>query len=410
MMQNITDLNGTPTQKSPSVNVCNICGANYEYRNGKWLCPACGAYKAEEFSGEELTLLYHAAQALRLNSFDMAEDLYADIIKKYPQNSLGYWGFVLSKYGIQYEIDSDGKSVPSCYQSTYVDFRKDPYFQKAVSLAEPQTKAYYTEQAERISEVCREWRQEASRYSYDIFISFKATDDLGNETEDCREMQNLYTALTERGYKVFFSPVSMRMYAGKQYDAYIFNALDKAKVMILYGSRTEYFTSTWISNEWTRYLRKIERGEKDKNSLLIAYDGISPDDLPRPLRHLQALDAQKKTFYLDLFRTIDELMKPKATTALPAQPVPGQSTQKKKKKLSLKAVFNITWIHLLVMLAMVIVAGIAADIAGDSDFQSNPVSNTAMWLFIIGMVAEIYWIPRTLIQAIIRLFRRKRKK
>lgn len=34
-------------------NICNICGANYEYKDGKWRCPACGAYKPEEISNEE---------------------------------------------------------------------------------------------------------------------------------------------------------------------------------------------------------------------------------------------------------------------------------------------------------------------------------------------------------------------
>ena len=27
---------------SMNQNICNICGANYEYRNGRWKCPACG--------------------------------------------------------------------------------------------------------------------------------------------------------------------------------------------------------------------------------------------------------------------------------------------------------------------------------------------------------------------------------
>ena len=56
-----------------SQNICNICGANYEYRNGRWVCPACGAYKQEELSNEEVTLLYNAAQKLRLCDFDEAE-------------------------------------------------------------------------------------------------------------------------------------------------------------------------------------------------------------------------------------------------------------------------------------------------------------------------------------------------
>lgn len=36
-----------------SQNICNICGSNYEYRNGQWVCPACGAHKTEDASDQD---------------------------------------------------------------------------------------------------------------------------------------------------------------------------------------------------------------------------------------------------------------------------------------------------------------------------------------------------------------------
>ena len=106
-------------------------------------------------------------------------------------------------------------------------------------------------------------------------------------------------------------------------------------------------------------------------------------------------------------------MKPQAQQTFaetPAiDPTPTQPRRKrKKKKLRLKAVFTITWVHLVVMLALVIVAGIVADALHDDNWN-NPVSNTAMWLFMIGLVAEVYWIPRTVIQAIATLVKRPRR-
>ena len=74
-------------------NICNICGASYTYKNGKWVCQACGAYKPEELSGEEDTLYYSASQALRLCQFDEAENLFDDIISKYPRTAKNYWDF-----------------------------------------------------------------------------------------------------------------------------------------------------------------------------------------------------------------------------------------------------------------------------------------------------------------------------
>ena len=102
-----------------NANVCNICGANYVFKNGRWICPACGAYKPEELSNEEVTLLYNAQQQLRLADFDEAESLYRDIIEKYPDNHEGYWGLVLAKYGIKYEQDYNGKMIPTCYAASY---------------------------------------------------------------------------------------------------------------------------------------------------------------------------------------------------------------------------------------------------------------------------------------------------
>ena len=105
--------------------ICNICGANYEYRNGRWKCPACGAFKAEELSNEEATLLYNAAQKLRVQEFDVAEELYSDIINKYPKQHEAYWGYVCAKYGIKYEVDFDGRKIPTCCYTTIESFTDD---------------------------------------------------------------------------------------------------------------------------------------------------------------------------------------------------------------------------------------------------------------------------------------------
>lgn len=393
--------------------ICNICGANYTYQNGRWICPACGAYRAEAFSGEEITLLCHAAQALRLNSFDLAEDLYGDTIRQYPQNPLGHWGFCLAKYGIKYETDTSGRAIPTCYKSEYSDIRRDASFQKALELADDEHKLHFAEEAERIAAACEEWRREASRYSYDVFISFKATDEDGGETEDLREMQDLYAFLTERGYKVFFSPVSMRAYAGKSYDAYIFNALDTARVMILYGSRAEYFSATWISNEWTRYQRRIDRGEKPSGSLILAYKNLIPEDLPRQLRHLQALDAGKKTFYLDLLQAIEVIPVQKSETASvfytpQAAMPPLESSKKKRKKLTLKKSFFILLLHAAAFIVLGLTGAIIADAMG-AEIEEIPVANAFLWSAVAVLFLSVGWAIKTLWELLKALFRALKK-
>ena len=214
-------------------NICNICGANYEYRDGKWRCPACGAYKPEEISGEEETLLYNAAQKLRLCAFDDAEELYRDITVQYPKNSRGYWGLVLAKYGIKYEKDYDGKMVPSCYAASYESIFGDENYKKALQYADKNNRAYYEAQAKRIDVIRREWVEKAEREEpYDIFLSYKDSDkENGVErTDDSRDAYELYSELKEKGYRVFYSRESLAGKEGEKFEPYIFNAVGLSNI------------------------------------------------------------------------------------------------------------------------------------------------------------------------------------
>lgn len=304
-----------------SANICNICGANLIYKDGKWVCPACGAFKTEEISNEEVTLLYNAAQKLRLASFDDAEEAYRDIIAKYPENSEAHWGLVLSKYGIKYEDDYDGKKLPTCYATSIESVLTDKDYLDAVRLCKDKyQKEYYIEQGKVLEKIRVEWLEKASKEpKYDVFLCFKDSDKLNNmeRTDDSIEVADLYTHLSSLGYKVFYSCESLRDKVAEKYEPYIYNALNTAAVMIVYGSKIEYFSSVWMKNEWTRYVRRLREGLKIEGSLVIACDGVNPGDLPRPLNQMQVLDARKKTFYGDLEAHIAKIIsiarRPKAT-------------------------------------------------------------------------------------------------
>ena len=285
-------------------NICNICGANYEYKDGKWRCPACGAYKPEEISNEEQTLLYNAAQKLRQSAFDDAEEMYRDITGKYPENSEGYWGLVLAKYGIKYERDYDGKMVPSCYAASYESILGDENYKKALKYADADNKKYYQQQAALIEDVRRRWVEIAEREEpYDIFISYKDSDK-GNgaeRTQDSNDAYELYAKLKEKGYRVFYSRESLAGKEGEKFEPYIFNALNTAQVMIVYGTKPEYIESTWVKNEWMRYYKRIRAGQKQENSLILAYKGFNPSRLPKPLCDIQGIDLGRITVgFVDL--------------------------------------------------------------------------------------------------------------
>lgn len=293
-------------------NICNICGAEYEYRDGKWRCPACGAYKPEEISNEEETLLYNAAQKLRLGAFDDAEELYRDITRQYPKNSRGYWGLALAKYGIIYERDYDGKMVPSCYATKYESISGDDNYKKALQYADSDNKKYYLTQANLIEEVRRKWIEIAEREEpYDVFISYKDSDKENNieRTQDSFDAYELYVFLKDRGYRVFFSRESLRGKEGDKYEPYIFNALNTAQVMIVYGSKPEYIESPWVKNEWMRYYKRIRHGDKQDNSLILSYKGFNPSKLPKPLCDIQGVDLGRAAIgFGDIEAKVSEIL------------------------------------------------------------------------------------------------------
>ena len=286
-------------------NICQVCGGKLKNFSTYFRCENCDTeYRIDESLSQDDMDAYFR----RLNDFedaernldvmpprfDEAESEFERIIRKYPDWSAGYWGLVRSKFGIKFENDLDGKAVPSCYKSTYEDFCDTDEYNMAIELAETEElRQSYIKWAEYIARVTKEWRQTAQKYDYDVFISFKASEDSdGHETRDAREMHKLYDLIRDKGYRVFFSPVTLvaEGVAGKGSEPYIFNALDKSRALIVYGSKKEYFTSTWVQNEWQRYLRFIKDSKKAKNSLLVLYEGFNPKELPQGLRRIQGIE------------------------------------------------------------------------------------------------------------------------
>ena len=291
--------------------ICLHCGGEYEYQSGRWKCKYCGSTKPEELSNEETTLVYTAFKTLRKSEFEEAEAEFDDLIHKYPKNPYGYWGRLLSKYCIKYEDDYYGKKIPTCYATALENMSLSSDYKKALQYADAETEKYFQTQVAYMESVRNEWLENASKEKpYDIFICYKDSDlEQGiSRTQDSYVAQDLYTHFTDKGYRVFYSHVSLREKAGEKYEPYIFHALSTAKVMLVYGQNADYINSTWLKNEWTRYRKLIQIGQKDPHSLIVAYEGFSPSDLPGVLKATQCLDASEKSFYQTLDSKISAII------------------------------------------------------------------------------------------------------
>ena len=105
---------------------------------------------------------------------------------------------------------------------------------------------------------------------------------------------------------MFFSRITLEDKLGQQYEPYIFAALNSAKVMVVIGSRPEYFNAVWVKNEWSRYLSLMKHDHK--RLLIPCYRDMDPYDLPEELSMLQSQDMSKIGFMQDLLRGVQKVM------------------------------------------------------------------------------------------------------
>jgi len=151
----------------------------------------------------------------------------------------------------------------------------------------------------------------AKEEPYDVFISFKATDEHGRPTEDSLLAQEIYYYLTKNlGLKVFFSNITLKDKAGQEYEPIIYAALSSATVMVLVGTKPDYVNATWVKNEWSRYIRMIAAArQKNKSKYIVtALKTMRPEELPSALASYQAVNLAELGAKEKLCSNIDSLI------------------------------------------------------------------------------------------------------
>lgn len=291
---------------------CKMCGGTLEINENETTatCEYCGTEQTiPKITDDVIGNLFNRANTLRLKSeFDKAEEIYNKIVGLDNTQSEAYWGIILCKYGIEYVEDpTTYKRVPTCHRTSYDAITADEDYKLAIQYADISQKIIYEAEAKAIDDIQKGILTiSQNEKPYDVFICYKETDESGKRTQDSVLANDIYHQLTQEGFKVFYAAITLEDKLGQEYEPYIFAALNSAKVMLVIGSKPEYFTAVWVKNEWSRYLKLMKA---DRSKLLIpCYKDMDAYELPEEFAHLQAQDMGKIGFINDIVRGIKKVI------------------------------------------------------------------------------------------------------
>lgn len=295
-----------------SVFKCKMCGGTIEFEQGATVgvCDSCGTKQTlPRLDDDRKANLYDRANHFRRNNdFDKAMSIYEQVLNEDNTDAEAYWSLVLCRYGIEYVEDpASRKRIPTVNRAQFTSIFADEDYKSALQYADGYQKTIYEDEAKAIDEIQKGILAISQKEEpFDVFICYKETDANGRRTQDSVLANDLYHQLTQEGFKVFFARITLEDKLGTAYEPYIFAALNSSKVMVVLGTKPEYFNAVWVKNEWSRYLALIKNGSK--KMLIPAYRDMDPYDLPEEFSHLQAQDMSKLDFMQDLIRGIKKII------------------------------------------------------------------------------------------------------
>ena len=306
---------------------CKMCGGTLEVAENQTVieCEFCNTQQTlPKLTNDRISNLYARANHYRCNNeFDRAMEIYEQILSEDNNDSEAYWSIVLCKYGIVYVEDpATHKRIPTMNRTQMLSILADPDYENALQYSDVLQRRVYEEEAKTIERIQKGILEISNKEEkFDVFICYKEKDENGKRTHDSVIAQDIYYGLKEEGFKVFFARITLEDKLGTAYEPYIFSALNSAKVMIVLGTKPEYFEAVWVKNEWSRFLSQIRNGER--KLLIPAYKGMDPYLLPAEFSHLQAQNMENIGFLQDLIRGVTKVVnanKPKPQEA-PVQQV-----------------------------------------------------------------------------------------
>lgn len=353
---------------------CKMCGGDMtvDRSTGIAVCDYCGTKQTlPQFTDESSELLYNRGNSyLMQNEFDKAENIFNQLLSINPQDAEIYWDLVMCRYGVTFVKDSkSGQYIPTCNRTHYLPIFQDENYKNAIKFSFGDKKEYYQSNAKTIDNIQKGIIAVSKKEKpFDIFISYKETNQDGSRTKDSIEAQKLYEKLTAQGYKVFFSRITLEDKAGTQYEPYIYAALSSSKVMLTVCSSRENIESAWVKNEWSRFLTL--RQKDPSKTLIPLYFDMSKENLPEEFSALSSQDIKQDDFEQEFLRGIKKLI-----------PTPIVLKERKKKRNKI-----LSRIGIVALLGIII-----AVICSIPWLMKLPQYNAAMQLYYDKNYPEATW-------------------
>lgn len=291
---------------------CKMCGGEIELSTDRTFgtCDYCGSTMTfPKVDNEQRAAAFNRGNHFRrIGEFDKALAVYERIVREDDTDAEAHWCCALCRFGIEYVEDpATYEYLPTCHRASFDSFLEDVDYLAAVEHSDGLTRRQYQKDAAKIAEVQRGILSTSQNTEpFDVFICYKESDENGNRTRDSLLAQDIYYQLTEQGWKVFFARITLEDVVGKQYEPYIFAALNSAKVMVVVGTKAEHLNAVWVKNEWSRFLSMMK---KDHHKLLLpCYRDMDPYNMPEQLAVLQSYDMAKIGFIQDLTRGIAKVL------------------------------------------------------------------------------------------------------
>jgi tetratricopeptide (TPR) repeat protein len=201
-----------------------MCGGDLEVTEGLTVCECeyCGSKQTlPRIDSDKKRNLYDRANHFRRNNeYDKAMSIYEQILNEDNTDAEGYWSLVLCRYGIEYVEDpATNKRIPTVNRTQYTSIFADEDYKCAIQCADSYQKKIYEEEAKAIDEIQKGILSISQKEEpFDVFICYKETDNNGRRTQDSVLANDLYHQLTQEGFKVFFSRITLEDKLGTAYE------------------------------------------------------------------------------------------------------------------------------------------------------------------------------------------------